>query len=144
MPNNPYGVEGAALLGIVALYGHTPEGRKILAQIIMKYLDTCGRVMEACSDVKSFDWLSGLNNNYQTLVIAHRLGLVADGDLMRVEKHYQSIFDKELVQSYVFAGLKTLDTFVGGTTIRGAAPAGGTAPELKGLAALANIKGLAP
>lgn len=105
LPNQPFSVEGLALLALIAPLAKDPAR---LERVAIKYLDSCARIVESIQDACHSNWLTALDNQYMSAGIAHRMGLLDDGSYLRILKHYQSVFDKMLTQGYVIEGLNTL------------------------------------
>lgn len=133
IPANPISLEGLALLLVVKKLGETPEGREQLERLALKYLDSCARIIESVQDACHSNWLTALNNQHITAAISHRLGLMADGDYMRVLMHYQSVFDKMFALEIVGDTITGVTTLVQGSKTFAS---GGT----QGLASLVNVR----
>jgi len=111
LPTQPMSIEGLALLGIIFNFARTKEGNKSLERIIVKYLDSCARIIESVQDACHSNWLTALNNQMITATISHRIGLMDDAGYMEVLSHYRSVFDK----MFLISGFET--TFTGITTL---------------------------
>ncbi len=111
LPSQPLSIEGLALLGIIFNFARTKEGSKSLERIIIKYLDSCTKIIESVQDACHSNWLTALNNQHITLAVAHRIGLIDDAGYLKTLSHYQSVFDKMLKISAfetTFQGITTL------------------------------------
>ncbi len=111
LPSNAMSIEGLALLGIIFNFARTKEGNKSLERVIIKYLDSCARIVESIQDACHSNWLTALNNQMLTNQIAHRIGLIDDAGYMQVNSHYRSVFDKMLSVEVL--------TIVGGNMMQG-------------------------
>ena len=140
LPYEPLSLEGAVLLLLVTKLSKTPEGQKSLERIILKYLDSCGRIIESVEEACHSNWLTALNNQHISAAICHRIGLIDDGGYLKIMDHYRSVFDKMWQAQMAGKILDGAVTIVGGTKVgygetgRGAAGIGALASILKGLA----------
>lgn len=138
LPGEPLSIEGLALLGIIFSFARTKEGSRSLERIIIKYLDSCARIIESVQDACHSNWLTALNNQMITATINHRIGLMDNAGYLKVMSHYTSVFDK----MYLLSAFS--DTFQGITTlVQGAKTTnvglGGEGAEAGGLPAVVGM-----
>ncbi len=127
LPSQPYSIEGAALLLIIANFARNPEGQKSLERIVIKYLDSCTKIIESVEDACHSNWLTALNNQHITATIGHRIGLIDDAGYLKIMSHYQSVFDKMWQKDVALGALSGVTTLVQGsktTTGEGASATG--------------------
>ena len=101
-------LENLMLAILVVKLSRTAEGTKHLKDIIIKYLDSCARIVESVEEACHSNWLTALNNQHIAASISHRIGLIDDGSYIKIMEHYRSVFDKMLVQKYFLDGITTL------------------------------------
>ena len=117
LPSQPYSTEGVALLLIIANFARTPEGQKSLERIVVKYLDSCTKIIESVEDACHSNWLTALNNQHITATIGHRIGLIDDAGYLKIMSHYQSVFDKMWQKDIALGALSGVTTLVQGSKI---------------------------
>jgi hypothetical protein len=115
LPSQPYSTEGVALLLIIANFARTPEGQKSLERIVVKYLDSCTKIIESVEDACHSNWLTALNNQHITATIGHRIGLIDDAGYLKIMSHYQSVFDKMWQKDVALGALSGVTTLVQGS-----------------------------
>lgn len=143
LPREPFSIEGALLLGVILTFAKTPEGQKSLERIIVKYLDSCARMVESVQDACHSNWLTALNNQHITAAIGHKIGLIDDAGYVKILDHYRSVFDKMFAIALVGDTITGVTTLVQGAKVQTAAAAGASPETSSGLAALTNILGKA-
>ena len=129
-------LENLFLVVAIVKLSKTPEGMKHLKDIIIKYLDSCARIIESVQDACHSNWLTALDNQFITATIAHRIGLVDDGGYIRIVEHYRGVFDKMLISDVALGTLSGVTTLVQGSKAPGqygAEGIGGLATTLKEL-----------
>lgn len=104
-----HGIETLGLLALAARFSKTPDDRKMLKEIIIKYLDSCARIIESVQDASHSNWLTALNNQHIAAAISHRIGLIDDGGYLKILDHYRNVFDR-------VANIEILSTTLGGVT----------------------------
>lgn len=114
LPTDPLSIEGLALFLLIANFAKTPEGQKSLERIVLKYLDSCARIIESVQDASHSNWLTALNNQHITATISHRIGLIDDAGYIKVLDHYRSVFDKMLQTEWLGTAITGVTTLVQG------------------------------
>ena len=116
---NTWSLDNLALILLIAKFSKTAEDKVHLKQIIVKYLDSCARIVEAVEDACHSNWLTALNNQHIAAAISHRIGLIDDGGYIKIMDHYRSVFDKMLQKGYVTDTVGNLTTLVQGSRTAG-------------------------
>lgn len=136
LPTNPYSLEGLAIFALIANFARTKEGQKSLERIALKYIETCGSIIEAVQDASHSNWLTALNNQHITAAITHRIGLMDDASYIKIIDHYRSVFDKMFGLEIVSDTITGVTTLVQGNKVKSSTSEKGAVEETAGLVSL--------
>lgn len=129
------------LIGIKRL-SETPDGRKIIKDIAIKYLDTIGRIMEEMSQSSSAHVVTCAMNQYVACTIYQRLGLMSPHDATQTRAWLDHQTGEAMLTERAGFSLSTLTTLVRSTnTSTGATKEGHETESAVGIAALAKLLG---
>lgn len=127
-------IENVLLAGLVIKLSKTKEGLKMLERIIIKYLESCAKIVASVEDACHSNWLTALNNQHIALAISHKMGLVDNASYVKIMTHYRSVFDKMFILQTAGKGIEGLHTLVQGAKV--ASEAGFGLSSLKGLSSI--------
>jgi len=138
-------LENLTILVTVAKLCRTPEGQKILKDVLVKYLACCSDIVSACQRACiGANAITAIANNNLTAAIAHRLGLIDDGGYIRICDHNTTVTNALIDISVLQNIAGPVTTLVTGSEYHaGAAEGAGGGIDAKGIGSLAAIlKGL--
>jgi len=131
------------MLAIAARYTKTPDGQKLLAQMVMKYLDSMAKVISSMQPASASNWLTALMNQRTSINILARVGLMSPYDQFSESVWLDHIYLEMLNKNIIDLTVGSLTTLVTGATIEshGAAEKGATGAfeSAEGVAAFAKI-----
>ncbi len=112
-------IEGIVLLlGLKAL-GSTPDGRRIIRDIAIKYLDTIGRIIEEMSQSSTAHPITCAMNQYVACGMYQRLGLMTAHDATQTRAWLDHQTGDAMETERMGISLSAVSTIVGGTKITG-------------------------
>lgn len=93
----------------------TPQGEKHVKDIMVKYLDSTARIIEAMQKASCSNWVTALVNQTACMPIYGRLGLVTPFDQTRALLWFDHFFGEMEKLSVAFQGLGSLTTLIEGS-----------------------------
>ena len=126
-------IEGVILLVGIKRLSETPDGRRIIKDIAIKYLDTIGRIIEEMSQSSSAHVISCAMNQYVACTIYQRLGLMSPHDATQTRAWLDHQIGEEIFTERLGFSLSTITTIVRSTGVKA------EGESATGLAAFAKI-----
>jgi len=130
-------IESLLLVLYFAKSMKTPEGQKHVKEIIVKYLDTMGNVINAMQKASSSNVLTAILNQYACTNIYARIGLITPFDQIQTKIFLDHYLGELLKLSYVGECVQGLTTLVDATSMSTSTPT--TKSDYAGLATLAKV-----
>ena len=113
---SPLDMQGDMETYLALLFGaklmKTPEGLKVLNNLLGKYLDNIARICNALSNASASNWLTTLNNEFLAVSMCRRLGLISAPEAVFIHGHLTSVFNQMLVKGYVESTIGSLTSLV--------------------------------
>lgn len=138
MPFSPFTSQLAtidnALIALLLLKGMKSENLKELMSLAKDYMRNVAKVIESVADMGNANWANHTSSTILMASVLHRLGMLDDQGLVKVQDHCRSVFDKMWEKDTALGALGGVTTLVTGSKTEGA---GGAA----GLGAIAKILG---
>jgi hypothetical protein len=136
---NGFSLENGIMLLMALLIGR--KDPKALERIITKYLDVCGGIVGDIQQACHSNWLTALDNQFITVAIAHRIGLIDDGAYLKIYSHYDDVTNKMINSEFIGNTMQGITTLITGGSYS-TRSASGVTEETKGLlgAILGKIK----
>lgn len=143
-PLGKYSKYGTLLMLMVAArYTNTSDGQKLLAQMVMKYLDSMAKVISSMQTASAANWLTALMNQRTTINMLARVGLISPYDQFSESVWLDHILAEMIRLQVLGDTIGSLTTLVTGSNyeIHGAAGKGATGAfeSAEGVAAFAKI-----
>ena len=138
----PSMIEAVLLLVGIKRLSETPDGRRIIKDIAIKYLDTIGRIIEEMSQSSSAHVISCAMNQYVACTIYQRLGLMSPHDATQTRAWLDHQTSEAMLTERSGNALGALTTLVRSTNNSSAtSPSGYEQESAAGLAAFAKVLG---
>jgi hypothetical protein len=135
-------IEAVILLVGIKRLSETPDGRKIIKDIAVKYLDTIGRILEESFQSSSAHVVSCAMNQYIACTIYQRLGLMSPHDASETRMWLDHQIGEHLLSTRLGDSMGMLTTLVRSTnTSQATSPSGYSQESAAGLGAFAKILG---